>query len=506
MLRILKIVLDFAVFIRHEMVQARKNQKNTHDKKLLTLSEEQQRPLFTVRNTVVAHNLNVEPPSYVLETLSLGPKNAVLDRFDAKDVMAELDGLLYFCKNNNVSEELTLEYIKRCKKMKTSRNLMLTKKFLKENSLLAVPFDKGVGICIMKSEDYKSKLEDILKLPQFEKLPKARKNGRNPALIEEDRVLEVLDTLRKNKKIDESLYNKIKPHGSQPARLYGLAKVHKTIIPTRPVLSMPGSAYYAIGNQVGEWLSEVPECQINTSNKQIVDTIKDIELDSSRQLVSFDVVSLYTNVPVLEAINCCADLLYNGRQKAPPVDKETFIELAKLASCNVIMSTHDGPYKQVDGLAMGSPPAPYLANGWLNQYDDTIKGDAQLYARYMDDVVRDIETEKREEKLEEINGLNEYLKFTMEVEVSGELPVLDLKLMNNAGKLTSTWYSKPTDTGLVMNYHALAPRRYKSQWLQVSYTESTDAVVIGNCSMKAWKKQKQYWNATNTLRLFMNQS
>ena len=137
--------------------------------------------------------------------------------------------------------------------------------------------------------------------------------------------------LRKNKKIDESLYNKIKSHGSQPARLYGLAKVHKTIIPTRPVLSMPGSAYYAIGNQVGEWLSEVPECQINTSNKQIVDTIKDIELDSSRQLVSFDVVSLYTNVPVLEAINCCADLLYSGRQKAPAVDKETFIELAKLA-------------------------------------------------------------------------------------------------------------------------------------------------------------------------------
>ena len=126
-----------------------------------------------------------------------------------------------------------------------------------------------------------------------------------------------------------------------------------------------------------------------------------------------------------------------------------------------IMSTHDGPYKQVDGLAMGSPPAPYLANGWLNQYDGTIKGDAQLYARYMDDVVRDIETEKREEKLEEINGLNENLKFTMEVEINGELPVLDLKLMNNTGKLTFTWYSKPTDTGLVMNYHALAPRRYK---------------------------------------------
>ena len=54
------------------------------------------------------------------------------------------------------------------------------------------------------------------------------------------------------------------------------------------------------------------------------------------------------------------------------------------------MSTLDGYYKQVDGLAMGSPPAPYLANGWLGQYDAVIKGDAKLYARYMDDIILSI--------------------------------------------------------------------------------------------------------------------
>ena len=102
---------------------------------------------------------------------------------------------------------------------------------------------------------------------------------------------------------------------------------------------------------------------------------------------------------MIEAIHHCADLLYNGNQASPPVDKETFVELAKLASCNVIMSTHDGFYNQKDGLAMGSPPAPYLANGWLSQYDDTIKGDAELYARYMDDVVCDIESRMRDNKL-----------------------------------------------------------------------------------------------------------
>ena len=192
-----------------------------------------------------------------------------------------------------------------------------------------------------------------------------------------------------------------------------------------------------------------------------MDAIKNIELDSSKELVSFDVVSLYTNVPVAEAIEHCANLLYNENQEAPPIDKEIFIELAKLSSCDVIMSTHDGFYKQIDGLAMGSPPAPFIANGWLSQYDNTIKGDAELYARYMDDVVRDIEKTVRDSKLDEINDLHRSLKFTMEREQNGKLPVLDLKLINQAGALSSTWYSKPTDTGLIMNYHALAPRRYK---------------------------------------------
>ena len=58
----------------------------------------------------------------------------------------------------------------------------MTKRYLKDNDLLAVPFDKGVGICLMKKEDYCSKLNDILQLPQFQKVEKGRKNEKNPLL------------------------------------------------------------------------------------------------------------------------------------------------------------------------------------------------------------------------------------------------------------------------------------------------------------------------------------
>ena len=44
----------------------------------------------------------------------------------------------------------------------------------------------------------------------------------------------------------------------------------------------------------------------------------------------------------------------------------------------VILLSHDGYYRQVDGLDMGIPPASLLANGWLSKFDHTIKGDANF--------------------------------------------------------------------------------------------------------------------------------
>ena len=66
--------------------------------------------------------------------------------------------------------------------------------------------------------------------------------------------------------------------------------------------------------------------------------------------------------------------MFDGKIKLNFLDKETFIVLAELACCNVIFDTFNGFFKQIDGLAMGSAPAPHLANGWLCQLDDQIKG------------------------------------------------------------------------------------------------------------------------------------
>ena len=96
---------------------------------------------------------------------------------------------------------------------------------------------------------------------------------------EEEKVIETLKQLRKDNKISENLFNKLKPIGSQPPRLYGLAKVHKNNTPLRPVVSMPGSPYHNVAKQVAQWLSLVPQCNINCSTKDVSDDLKNHVVD-----------------------------------------------------------------------------------------------------------------------------------------------------------------------------------------------------------------------------------
>ena len=46
-------------------------------------------------------------------------------------------------------------------------------KFLKGNNFVAVPFDKGTGFCVMKTQSYQKKLEDVLDCTQFQEIASA---------------------------------------------------------------------------------------------------------------------------------------------------------------------------------------------------------------------------------------------------------------------------------------------------------------------------------------------
>ena len=114
--------------------------------------------------------------------------------------------------------------------------------------------------------------------------------------IEKDINKELL-AMKKRDEISEAMYNRLRSTGAQPARLYGLAKVHKQGTPLRPVLSLPGSSYDNLNKTLAKYFDEI-EANIETNTQMAREILEKTELDSDESIISLDVNSLYTNVPL----------------------------------------------------------------------------------------------------------------------------------------------------------------------------------------------------------------
>ena len=80
---------------------------------------------------------------------------------------------------------------------------------------------------------------------------------------------------------------------------------------------------------------------------------------------SLDVDSLFTNIPLEEAINICTNLLYNNEDDIEGISKSEFKNLLSLATQESYFIFNDVLYKQKDAVAMGSPFGPTMANIFL---------------------------------------------------------------------------------------------------------------------------------------------
>ena len=95
--------------------------------------------------------------------------------------------------------------------------------------------------------------------------------------------------MRKKGKIPVKVYEALRSTGAQPARLYGLAKVHKKETPLRPVLSIPGSCYHKLNNFPTSFFQKIEGANIKTKTNHARKTLEQIKLEKDEQILSLDV-------------------------------------------------------------------------------------------------------------------------------------------------------------------------------------------------------------------------
>ena len=119
-----------------------------------------------------------------------------------------------------------------------------------------------------------------------------------------------------------------------------------------------------------------------------------LALTDDKILVSYDVVSLFTNVPLRETIQILVDKAFTddwfNKKNSMNLQKFQLVQVLEVATTNQLFRFNGKLYEQVDGVAMGSPLGPLMANVFMCHLEEKLSHDGVIpdfYPRYVDNTL-----------------------------------------------------------------------------------------------------------------------
>lgn len=166
-----------------------------------------------------------------------------------------------------------------------------------------------------------------------------------------------------------------------------------------------------------------PEAHVWNS-AQLVKQLEAVTLALTDGLISLDVVSLFTRVPISVTLE---------------LFPEATVKLFEFVLTSTYFSYKGFFFEQVEGVAMGFPLSPVIANFFMEFFEQRALEQSPLkpllYHRYVDDtlLIWNYGQAALEDFIDILNNNYESIKFTVEQEQDGKLPFLDILLMRRSG-------------------------------------------------------------------------
>ena len=316
----------------------------------------------------------------------------------------------------------------------------------KRDDIVVTKPDKGNGVVVMDKFQY-IKLLNEASVDNKEKfrsvsLERPKTRGRPPKhyhpLLQKEKELETVV----RQILPKDVADIICPKGSRLVHLYGLLKTHKPELAMRPILSATGTYNFKLAKWLDEKLKPISINQFTISDPlRFSEELHKNENVDGEILVSYDVSSLFTNVPVDETVEILVQKAFHEEwfnNKYNLALKESDLRaLLNIAVKNQLFQLDGKLYEQIDGVAIGSPLeiGPLMANTFMCSIEEKLVSDMVMpsfYHRFGDDTItsqRSLAT--AEDFLDTLNNCHESLNFTMECEVDGKLSFLGMEAIRN---------------------------------------------------------------------------
>ena len=205
------------------------------------------------------------------------------------------------------------------------------KKLAQDSSIIISRPDKGKGTVILNKTDYINKMNNIVN-DSTKFIPV------NTDIFQLNRKLEdsINSLLRNFKNKNISAFEQCYVSGTQPGKLYGLPKVHKSNVPLRPVLSACNTATFKLAKNIVNILEPITYNDFSIKNSYAF--VKELSGNPDLKnyvMVSYDVESLFTSIPVNETIEIILNKLFTSSQvKISELDRNQFLKLLQTVTKN----------------------------------------------------------------------------------------------------------------------------------------------------------------------------
>ena len=192
--------------------------------------------------------------------------------------------------------------------------------------------------------------------------------------------------LKDNKKAFTGFYLTLKAQKLKPGQ-------NVTHLKSRPIIACPGSLLHPLGIWTDRKLQTLAKEQVSyfRNSYDLRQELCSTHYHPTAQLFTANAISMYTNIPTNTAIMLIAKHIRTSIPEVRPKQNEALIAALKLVMLNNIFSFGDMTFKQMNGTAMGTPPAPpydtiYYGlheSKFLPQYQNHVV----FYKRFIDDVL-----------------------------------------------------------------------------------------------------------------------
>ena len=195
-------------------------------------------------------------------------------------------------------------------------------------------------------------------------------------------------------------FDQMRPNNTKPARAHDLPKIHKTFtnIPKfRPIIDTTGSSHSLVGKYLAQLLYPLTNNDFTLRDSfEAVNRIQDIPSSlfmNGYKNVSFDVESLFTNVPIKKTIDVILTRIYNDHTISTNLKKHSLKKLILGTCTKTAFSFNIIIYEQKDCVSMGSSLGPVMANIIKTELENKVikllinDGTIKFYCQYVDDTL-----------------------------------------------------------------------------------------------------------------------